>query len=99
MIAERDRVICSQALEVDALKKQVEAMQRELDRWRHGATVEGDFVCPNELELQRWRDVLPIDKLLAAREGSEAAKARGEIDDYSIIITPTLDVVIQVSTP
>lgn len=25
------------------------AAERELERWRHGAPVEGDFVCPNEL--------------------------------------------------
>jgi len=92
MISERDRVIVDQAGQIRDLK-------RELDRWRHGATIEGDFVCPNELELRRWRELLPIDKLISALEGSRAAVARGEIEDFSIIITPTLDVVIQVSTP
>lgn len=23
-------------------------MNRELERWRHGNTIEGDFICPNE---------------------------------------------------
>lgn len=34
-------------------------MQRELERWRHGTTIEGDFVCPNALAgdaLRRERD-------------------------------------------
>lgn len=27
----------------------LESAERELERWRHGKTIEGDFVCPNEL--------------------------------------------------
>lgn len=28
-----------------------DALGRELERWRHGATIEGDFVCPDSLAL------------------------------------------------
>lgn len=32
-----------------ALVARVRELERELERWRHGNTIEGDFVCPNEL--------------------------------------------------
>lgn len=32
-----------------AITERAEAAERELERWRHGNTIEGDFVCPNEL--------------------------------------------------
>lgn len=35
-----------------------DAALRELDRWRHGNTIEGDFVCPNELEVARLKSTI-----------------------------------------
>lgn len=35
---------------LEAVTKERDSALRELERWRHGNTVEGDFVCPNELE-------------------------------------------------
>lgn len=29
-----------------------DAALRELERWRHGVTIEGDFVCPHEVERE-----------------------------------------------
>lgn len=28
---------------------------RELERWRHDVTVEGDFICPDSLALDEWK--------------------------------------------
>jgi len=42
-----------------ALEAQLASVERELERWRHGNTTEGDFVCPNALaatNAQRERD-------------------------------------------
>lgn len=36
--------------ERDAALEKGTALTRELERWRHGNTIEGDFVCPNALE-------------------------------------------------
>lgn len=35
--------------ERDAALARAEAAEREAERWRHGAPIEGDFVCPNDL--------------------------------------------------
>jgi hypothetical protein len=32
-----------------------EATERELERWRHGVPIEGDYVCPHELEVTNLR--------------------------------------------
>lgn len=34
--------------ERDAVREQLATAERELERWRHGITIESDFVCPNE---------------------------------------------------
>lgn len=34
----------------------VAKMERELERWRHGQQIEGDYVCPNALELERLKE-------------------------------------------
>lgn len=41
----------------DVLVVERDAMARELERWRHGVTVEGDFVCPHQMEAERLRDL------------------------------------------
>lgn len=45
--------------ERDGLRAALTAAERELERWRHGNTIEGDFVCPNALrayDATRERD-------------------------------------------
>jgi len=47
----------------------LDAAERELERWRHGVTIEGDFVCPNDLRAanaERERDKL-YEELTEAR--------------------------------
>jgi hypothetical protein len=39
------------ATQLKAAIGEVESAHRELERWRHGVTIEGDYVCPAELEL------------------------------------------------
>jgi hypothetical protein len=39
------------AEQLKAAMEEVDSLHRELERWRHGVTVEGDYVCPAELEL------------------------------------------------
>lgn len=41
--------------EVERLKEQVTARERELERFRHGVTLEGDFICPDSLALTEAR--------------------------------------------
>ena len=48
-----------------ALLDECAAMERELERWRHGLTIEGDFVCPNALAADNARDDLARLKALA----------------------------------
>ena len=42
---ERDTALASLA----STRAELEAAARELERWRHGAPIEGDYVCPNAL--------------------------------------------------
>ena len=37
------------------LTRQLAEANRELERWRHGVTIEGDFVCPDSLALSEAR--------------------------------------------
>ena len=37
------------------LTRQLADANRELERWRHGVTIEGDFVCPDSLALSEAR--------------------------------------------
>lgn len=36
------------ALDLIDARKQLAAVEREADRFRHGEPVDGDFVCPND---------------------------------------------------
>lgn len=42
--------------DIGALREYMAAQERELERWRHDVTVEGDFVCPGELAASNLRD-------------------------------------------
>lgn len=54
--AERDFVLAAaRANSPDRLRARLAAAERELERWRHGEPVEGDFVCPNALALDELR--------------------------------------------
>lgn len=51
--------VCADMLAAPAvreLRDQLRATQAELERWRHGQQVEGDYVCPDSLELQRLKE-------------------------------------------
>ncbi len=48
--------------EIIALRREVQRLvivvwqqDRELDRWRHGVMIEGDYVCPRDLECDFWK--------------------------------------------
>jgi len=36
-------------------KARIDELERELERWRHGQQIEGDYVCPNALEATNLR--------------------------------------------
>jgi len=40
---------------LELLTRQLADANRELERWRHGVTIEGDFVCPDSLALSDAR--------------------------------------------
>jgi hypothetical protein len=44
--------------DVKRLRAQVASLERELERWRHGVTIEGDHVCPDSLALNDARSAL-----------------------------------------
>lgn len=58
-----------------------DAALREADRWRHGATVEGDFVCPNQLQLDAaLARVREVEAELAAAECNIADFVEARLD-------------------
>lgn len=78
--------------ENERLLRRIETQSREIERWRHGAPIEGDFVCPHELELtaakstlescNRARKAAEAENLaIAAREREECAEIA---KDYAI---------------
>lgn len=52
--AEFDRM----QLLMESMFKALKSAERELERWRHGTTIEGDDVCPHELEAHNMRSAL-----------------------------------------
>jgi len=55
------------------LTRQLAEANRELERWRHGVTIEGDYVCPDSLALsEALRVNVDLTRQLAeARAGNE----------------------------
>lgn len=66
--------------ELDRLRKQNAVLTRELERHRHGVTIEGDFVCPDSLQLDRLR--AENDRLWRIRSKREdrIAELEAEVD-------------------
>ena len=61
--------------EIERMREQHEAIEREADRLRHGVPIEGDFVCPDSLalietrrEIERWRPVIEAAKAWRAND-------------------------------
>lgn len=51
--------------ELERWKARCAAQARELERWRHGSTIEGDFVCPYEFDLlQRDKEIERLNALV-----------------------------------
>lgn len=51
---------------VISLLDQLSSSTRELERWRHGVPIEGDYVCPDSLELTETKRRL--GEVTAARD-------------------------------
>lgn len=72
-IAERTVVVqCDDLRLLGAAAKECDSAKRELERWRHGVTVEGDFVCPDSLECERLRTA-NAELLEACRDAIDSA--------------------------
>jgi hypothetical protein len=56
--------------DMDSIAGERDAAIRELERWRHGVTIEGDFVCPNELAATNLE--AEVARLTRERERDEA---------------------------
>jgi hypothetical protein len=50
-IADLERVLEHTVLGRDKAMANAASLERELERWRHGVTVEGDYVCPDSLRM------------------------------------------------
>jgi hypothetical protein len=66
-LAERD-------IEIVQLRNHLRAALAELERWRHGLTIEGDYVCPRDLECNSLRAQLRIAE--SVRDDARAASQR-----------------------
>lgn len=77
--AERDEFMRQRDRAAEALM----AAEREADRLRHGAPVEGDFVCPNELALREARGQVAAlrDELENALRGADHSVNCNYYDD------------------
>ncbi len=69
--ADLDSIRMRQFAEIEQLKASSAALVRELERWRHGQPIEGDYVCPFALETDRINTVL-ADTLRPGETLSEA---------------------------
>lgn len=47
-----------ESLRVHQTERRLAAAERELERWRHGVQIEGDFVCPDSLSLSELQRLL-----------------------------------------
>lgn len=59
-----------------------DAAIRELERWRHGTTVEGDFVCPNALALDSMTAELAEARADAEEQRGLFLEAKAERDAW-----------------
>lgn len=75
-----------------ALERRLAAAERELERWRHGVTIEGDFVCPDSLALNTARTALGE---IAARRGAYSrdplTHAQNTINNMEALALDALD--------
>ena len=54
-------------------------MERELERWRHGQQIEGDYVCPNALDLHACHE-----NIASLRTELERQKAHNALQQQSL---------------
>lgn len=52
----------------DSAGLRIAALERELERWRHNQMVEGDYVCPDSLELNEAKNEIERLKALLEKE-------------------------------
>lgn len=80
--------------ERDQARADLAAANRELERWRHGVTVEGDFVCPDSVALTEAR--AEADRMRAVYEAAvkwrEAKLGGGWLVGADAELASTLDV-------
>lgn len=84
-LSPRERSIVLVQNRITELETQLAAANQELERWRHGATIEGDFVCPHQLEasnlraeLREVREALRTALWMADGEDNMTNEQRGE---------------------
>jgi hypothetical protein len=70
--------------------EQLKATERELERWRHGVQIEGDYVCPDSLRMTEA--LAEVERLRAgirqqAAQLVEWAVARGGHSPSAIVAT------------
>jgi hypothetical protein len=76
--------------EVAFLKKDITDLERELERHRHGETLEGDFICPDSLMMTQLASTL--EKTMMCLEGIlsdpdlDALAIRNKIDGILMAI-------------
>jgi len=69
--------LLEKSLEGEKLKEKSAALERELERWRHGVQVEGDFVCPDSLRANELeRQLREVKEAAVNTASSRAGTAR-----------------------
>jgi hypothetical protein len=70
------------------LIRDLASANRELERWRHNVPIEGDYICPDSLELTRLKNILSIHKVCSpwrANDGSLQHDGDCVFIDYHIL--------------
>lgn len=76
----RSQLAAAESRAAEAVER-LNAAERELERWRHGVTVEGDFVCPDSLRLSEAVEVLRRQEWLALGCGVARCPECGAVSD------------------
>lgn len=61
--------------EIETLRRRLQLSEQEVERWRHGVTIEGDFICPDSLDLTEAERVIDV-----VRESLEWIEGSGKSD-------------------
>ena len=83
-------------IEIARLRARVAELERELERWRHGQQVEGDYVCPDSLALTELRRMVreTLEDIIYAQKNIKDSRwtmAAANLDDIERALREAAD--------